>query len=143
MPSDQQRAEMRALIELRDELKSDPLTPSFVFDDIQEAIDNMMEHGRMFMFEVREIGTDESPKEPMPYLTVKESASLLGVSTQSIRNMIKGGKLRATEVGTGTQRKVYTIKRTDLESLGVTHQEPTMKPVRRRDKPQGDNKWGL
>ena len=35
-------------------------------------------------------------------LTVKQSTDMLGASTQSIRNLISSGKLKAIEIGTGT-----------------------------------------
>lgn len=47
-------------------------------------------------------------------LTVKETAEVLKVSTQSIHNYIKKGYLPATKVG-----RVLLVKRTDLNSAMV------------------------
>ena len=76
-------------------------------------------------------------------LTVKECARVLGTSPQSVRNMIKTGKPRAPQIGTGSQRKAYTIKRSELEALAKIQEEPTIKPTRRKDSGQDDNRWGL
>ena len=39
--------------------------------------------------------------------------------------MIKTGKVKATQIGTGSQPKAYTIKRSDLEAQAKTQEEPT------------------
>ncbi len=57
--------------------------------------------------------------------------------------MIKTGKLKATELGSGTQRKAYTIRRSDLDALAKIQDEPTAKPKRRKTNEQNDNRWGL
>ncbi len=145
MLDDQQKAQLREMMELRDEYKADPSTPEFVLEDLDECIDNLLNHGRAFMFDVtpanldslREVTGSES------VLTVKESAEVLKVSPQSVRNMIKTGKLKATQVGTGTQRKAYTIKRSDLEALARAHDEQPAKPKRRKNSGHDDNRWGI
>lgn len=76
-------------------------------------------------------------------LTVKEFARVLGTSPQSVRNMIKSGKLKATQIGTASQRKASTIKRSDLEALAQIQEQPNAKPKRRNNSEQDDNRWGL
>jgi excisionase family DNA binding protein len=145
MLDDQQKAQLRELMELRDEYKSDPSTPDFVFEDLDECIDNLLNHGRAFMFAVTpvELDTLRETTGLESVLTVKESARVLRTSPQSVRNMIKTGKLKATQIGTGSQRKAYTIKRSDLEALAKTQKEPAVKPKRRKNNGQVDNPWGL
>ncbi|MDA7915455.1 helix-turn-helix domain-containing protein [bacterium] len=145
MLDDQQKAQLRELMELRDEYKSDPSTPDFVFEDLDECIDNLLNHGRAFMFDVTPVNLD-SLREVTgseSVLTVKESARVLGTSPQSVRNMIRTGKLKATQIGTGSQRKAYTIKRSDLDALAKIQEEPAAKPKRRKNNGQDDNRWGL
>ncbi len=145
MFDDQQKAQLRELMELRDEYKSDPSTPDFVFEDLDECIDNLLNHGRAFMFDVTP-STLDSMRETdgtETVLTIKESAAVLKTSPQSVRNMIKTGKLKATQVGTGSQRKAYTVKRSDLDALAKVHDEQPDKPRRRREKDGSGERWGL
>lgn len=44
----------------------------------------------------------------MNFITVKDMANILKVSTKTISNMIKSGKLKAVEVG-GEERITYRI----------------------------------
>ena len=145
MLDDQQKAQLRELMELREEYKADPSTPDFVFEDLDECIDNLLNHGRAFMFDVTpaELDALRVTTGSESVLTVKESAKVLRTSPQSVRNMIKTGKLKATQIGTGSQRKAYTIKRSDLDALAKVHDEPTAKPTRRKNNGQDDNRWGL
>jgi hypothetical protein len=48
-----------------------------------------------------------------------------------------------TQIGKGSQRKAYTIKRSDLEALAKIQDEPNAKPKRRKNSGQDDNRWGL
>ncbi len=86
---------------------------------------------------------DKDEMQPRTVLTIRDCADELRCSPQAIRNMIKTGKLKATQIGTGSQRKAYTIKRSDLDALAKVHDEPTAKPTRRKNSGQGDNRWGL
>lgn len=52
MLEDQQKAQLGELLEFRDEYKADPSTPHFVFEDLDECIDSLLNHGRTFMFDV-------------------------------------------------------------------------------------------
>ncbi|MDB4353665.1 hypothetical protein N9Z64_02960, partial [bacterium] len=89
MLDDQQKAQLRELMELRDEFKADPSTPDFVFEDLDECIDNLLNHGRAFMFDVTpaELDTLRETTGLESVLTVKESAKVLRTSPQSVRDM--------------------------------------------------------
>ena len=87
--------------------------------------------------------SSQDNNSPSDWLTVAEIADELRCSTQSVRDMIKAGKLKATEVGTGEQRKTYTIKRSDLEALAKVHDEQPAKLSHRNKSGQDDNRWGL
>ena len=90
------------------------------------------------------LGQDDVEElQPRTVLTIRDCADELRCSPQAVRNMIKTGKLRATQIGTGSQRKAYTIKRSDLEALGRIQEETTAKPTRRKNSGQDDNRWGL
>ena len=86
--------------------------------------------------------SNQGNKPPSEWLTVPEAAKELRCSTQSVRDMIKAGRLRATEVGTGTQRKAYTIRRIDLGDLAGNQEERPTKPRRSKSSQDGD-RWGL
>ncbi|MDA9858232.1 hypothetical protein N9D23_08935 [Rubripirellula sp.] len=49
---DKQKAEIRSLHQLRAELLAQGNTPDFVFDDIDEAIDRLLDGKPMFDFKV-------------------------------------------------------------------------------------------
>lgn len=51
---------------------------------------------------------------PAGYLSIRDAATTLGVSEDSIRRMIQAGKLRASRVGGG--RGAWRIARADLEA---------------------------
>lgn len=51
---------------------------------------------------------------PRPFLTIRESASLLALSTRTIHRYIAEGKLKAYRVA---GEKTIRIKREDLEAL--------------------------
>ena len=87
--------------------------------------------------------SNQGNKPPSGWLTVPEAANELRCSQTAVRDMIKAGKLKATEVGTGTQRKAYTIKRSDLDAFAKVHDEQPAKPRRRNTGGQDDNRWGL
>lgn len=86
---------------------------------------------------------DEEKLQPRTVLTIRDCADELRCSPQAVRNMIKTGKLKATQIGTGSQRKAYTIKRSDLEALAKVQEEPAVKPKRRKNNGQDENRWGL
>ncbi len=58
MFDDQQKAQLRELMDLKDEFKADPSTPDFVFEDLDECMDNLLNHGRQFMFDVTPANLD-------------------------------------------------------------------------------------
>jgi excisionase family DNA binding protein len=53
--------------------------------------------------------------EPTDVLTVTESAAILRVHVETVRRMIKGGRLPAARIG-----KTYRVLRRDLERLLTT-----------------------
>lgn len=85
----------------------------------------------------------EELKTPRSVLTVKQAAEELRCSQTAVRDMIKSGRLKAMEIGTGTQRKAYTIRRSDLEALAKVHDEQPAKPRRRNTSGNDDNRWGI
>ena len=76
-------------------------------------------------------------------MTVKEASEELRCSQTAVRDMIKSGRLKAMEIGTGTQRKLYKIRRSDLEGLAKVHDEQPAKPRRHNTSGQDHNPWGL
>ncbi len=48
------------------------------------------------------------------FLTVEEAAEILKVDTRHIKRLIKAGKLRAKNIGVGTERKFYRVLKKDL-----------------------------
>ena len=90
------------------------------------------------------LGQDDVQElQPRTVLTIKDCADELRCSPQAVRDMIKTGKLRATQIGSGSQRKAYTIKRSDLDALAKVHDEQPAKPRRRNTGGQDDNRWDL
>ena len=87
-----------------------------------------------------ETKTDATQSE---WLTVSDAATAIGCDARSVREMISSGKLKATEIGNGTQRKTYKIKRTDIEALATVRNEQVTKPKRGKSSNQTPNDWGL
>ena len=87
-----------------------------------------------------ETKTDATQSE---WLTVSDAATAIGCDARSVREMISSGKLKATEIGNGTQRKTYKIKRTDIEALAMVRDERVAKPKRGKSSNQTPNDWGL
>lgn len=53
----------------------------------------------------------------MKWLTIKQAAEQLQVSPGTVRCMIESGRLKATLVGAGVQRKTYRIPADSLEQI--------------------------
>lgn len=53
----------------------------------------------------------------MTWLTVKQAAEQLQVSPGTVRSMIESGRLKATLVGSGVQRKTYRIPAESLQQI--------------------------
>ena len=85
----------------------------------------------------------EEKKPPRSVLTVKEAAEELRCSQTAVRDMIKSGRLKAMEIGTGTQRKVYKIRRSDLDTLAKIHREHKDTPSSRRSRDLDGSEYGL
>ncbi|MDG2222703.1 MAG: helix-turn-helix domain-containing protein [Rubripirellula sp.] len=98
----------------------------------------------MFDFKVVPADAENASQPPtrLEWLTVKETAEMLGVSPQTVRNMIASGRLKAAPAGNGVERKAWIIKRTDLDALSKHHDDQPTKPSRQA--PERDSgRWGL
>lgn len=51
------------------------------------------------------------------YINIRQVAKILGISETQVRRLIKKGKIKAVNIGLGSKRKDYRIKRIDIESL--------------------------
>ncbi len=50
-------------------------------------------------------------------LTPRQAADYLAVTPEQVRNLIRRGRLSATNVGTGTKRPLYRIRQQALEDF--------------------------
>ena len=142
--NEKQKAEIRSLHQMRSELLAQGDTPDFVFDDIDEAIDRLLDGKPMFDFAIVPLdaaGKPEIVPKELEWLTVSEASSLLRVSQQAVRNLITDGKLKAADVGSGAIRKTWIIRRSDIDALSQEHRQSHIQP---RQKPASDDgRWGL
>ena len=51
------------------------------------------------------------------WISIKQAASLAGISETSIRRAIRRGQLKACNVGGSSRRPTWRIKRTDLQAF--------------------------
>lgn len=86
---------------------------------------------------------NQDTKSPSDWLTVAETAEELRCSPQSITSMIRSGELKAAETSTGTERKRYVIKRSDLDTLAKIHREHKDTPSSRRSRDLDGSEYGL
>lgn len=64
------------------------------------------------------------------HYTVKEVAQILRHDPQTIRKMIKTGRINAFKIGCGTRRTPYLISEDELERLSVIGYEENMKQLK-------------
>ncbi len=86
---------------------------------------------------------NQDTKSPSDWLTVAETAEELRCSHQSITSMIRSGELKAVETSSGTERKRYVIKRSDLDTLAKIHREHKDTPSSRRSRDLDGSEYGL
>jgi excisionase family DNA binding protein len=64
------------------------------------------------------------------HYTVKEVAQILRHDAQTIRKMIRTGRINAFKIGSGTRRSPYLIAEEELERLSVIGYEENMKQLK-------------
>jgi hypothetical protein len=85
----------------------------------------------------------EDIKSPSDWLTVTETAEEFRCSPQSITAKIRRGELKAAETSSGTERKRYVIRRSDLDALAKTHREHKDTPASRRSRDLDGSEYGI
>ena len=64
------------------------------------------------------------------HYTVKEVAQILRHDPQTIRKMIRTGRINAFKLGSGTRRTPYLIAEEELERLSVIGYEENLKQLK-------------
>lgn len=85
----------------------------------------------------------KGPSSDEDYLTVSETASILRVSTDVVRDAINGGKLKASTVGQGLQRQTYIIQRLAIAEYVADNAVKARKPRGAPRKVADRKKWDL
>jgi len=55
--------------------------------------------------------------EPKGFYTISEVASILSVNYMTVRRLVESGKIKALNIGEGTQRNTYRISAAELNNF--------------------------
>lgn len=70
-----------------------------------------------------------------PLLTIEQAAETLNVSERQVKRLIKSGRLKAVDLGSGKQRKLTRINPKDIEAMieGAVAKKPATKRQQKKD----------
>ena len=54
------------------------------------------------------------------YLTIKQVSEILKVSTRKVTRLIEEGLLNAKDLGMGKERRIYRVKREDIDKIDLS-----------------------
>ena len=66
-----------------------------------------------------------TPWGAKPWLTTSEVAGELGLSTDTVRRLIRERRLRATAITVGRSRTTLRVRRTDLDAFRLAYVKDT------------------
>lgn len=55
------------------------------------------------------------------YLTIKQVAEILKISTRKVTRLIEEGLLNAKDLGMGKERRIYRVKREDIDKIDLSN----------------------